>query len=79
MKSKAETSKTVWISDFDIWTSNLYGCLSGVGRKLGLHISRLLLLRFFFIPEEVFELIHKFLNIFELTIDRGKADISHTV
>ena len=49
------------------------------GKEFGLRISRLLLLGFFPVPEEIFELVHEFLNIFKLAIDRSKADISHSV
>jgi len=50
-----------------------------MGRKFGLRVSRLLLLGFFPVPEEIFELVHEFLDIFKLAIDRGKTDISHPV
>ena len=39
----------------------------------------LFLFRLFFISKEVLQLIHELLNIFELPIDRGKANISHPV
>ncbi len=63
-------------SVFLIWASNPYGCLR---REGGSGYSGLLFLSFFPVPEEIFELVHKFLDIFELAVDRGKADISHPV
>ena len=47
-----------------------------------MHWHQLFLPDFFFIrliSEDVFELIHKFLDIFKLSINGSKADISHSI
>jgi len=47
----------------------------------GFRASNLFLLGFLFIsiPKKVFQLVHKFLDIFKLSIDRGEADVCDSI
>jgi len=81
--SESVDSTLFGISNFgnSILFRNSPACAKPLRRRQGLRASRLFLLGFlvFPIPKEVLQLVHEFLGIFELTINRGETDISDAI